>query len=185
MSSTTNATLPSNSNEEWETIPDFPNYDISSFGRVRIVNSGRKRSEGSIKAPYTDKDGFVHISLIKDGKTNTFLISSLVAVQFMKNDSTTDVCTISHKDGDKSNNRVDNLEFHSVKQDVLDKLETQIFKPKKTQYRINQPNLKLNQEKADEIRKEYHSTKTTQKALSIKYGVSPATICLVLAGKYW
>jgi len=40
-------------------------------------------------------------------------------------------------------------------------------------------------EAADRIREEYASTHTTQRALAVKYGISPSAVSLIVLGKRW
>ena len=105
-------------NEIWKDIAGFDGvYQISNLGRVksldRVINIeykdriGTRRIKGRLRKPTKDKDGYLVIGL---GKGN-YKIHRLVALAFIHN--TNNYPQINHKDGNKSNNTVTNLEWCS------------------------------------------------------------------------
>lgn len=92
--------------EIWKTIEEYPNYSISSLGRVK-----RTKPNGCniILRPIDDGKGYKRIHLFKDGKSKLCLIHRLVAQAFIPNPN--NLPYINHKDENSSNNRVDNLEW--------------------------------------------------------------------------
>ena len=96
--------------EEWKTIEGYDRYEISSFGRVRskVFN----KNEGSILKPTVNGAGYLCVFLYKgkgDIRGKAHRIHRLVAEHFIPNPS--NLPCINHKDEDKTNNRVDNLEW--------------------------------------------------------------------------
>lgn len=88
--------------EEWTTIDEFPNYEISNQGRIR------NRNTKQILRQKVDR-GYHRIMLYRDGETCTKQIHRLVADSFVPNiDNKKEV---NHIDGNKDNNRADNLEW--------------------------------------------------------------------------
>lgn len=81
-------------------------YMITSFGRVysKITNRFLRTSK--------HKCGYLKASLSKDGKTRTFLVHRLVASNFLDNPD--NLPEVNHKDGNKENNHIDNLEWVST-----------------------------------------------------------------------
>lgn len=57
--------------EEWKTLTNYYNYEISNLGKVRNKNTKR------ILKPYC-KDGDLYISLSLNGKIHTFKVHQLV-----------------------------------------------------------------------------------------------------------
>jgi hypothetical protein len=94
--------------EKFKRIKDFPNYLISTHGRV-ISNSKYNNSGNKILNPKIRK-GSRHVSTSLKGKTLCSLcIYELVANTFIPNER--GYKKIIHIDGNRSNNRVSNLKF--------------------------------------------------------------------------
>lgn len=92
--------------EVWKTINGFPNYEISSFGNVR-------NSKGLILKPKKNKGGYLEVCLCENGKRKSFLVHRLVAIHFI--DNSNNYNEVNHKDENKTNNHVSNLEWCSPK----------------------------------------------------------------------
>lgn len=90
-----------NMEEIWRKIKNYQNYEISNLGRARSLNCGRERILKTRKHP----SGYELINI----KGKTYKIHKLVAEAFIPNPY--DYKEINHKDEDKLNNRVDNLEW--------------------------------------------------------------------------
>ena len=107
--------------EIWKDVPGYEGiYVVSSFGRVRSLQRTRKGSYGSIMVVNErilnhkiDKDGYHIVTLSKEGKTKCIGVHRLVAQAFLPNPD--NLPQINHKNEDKSNNFVDNLEWCTVK----------------------------------------------------------------------
>lgn len=89
--------------EVWLPAKDFPNYEVSSMGRVK----NRKRD--SLLTPHPSKHGYMHVGLYRDGERINQYVHRLVADTFY--DGIHDGLDVNHIDGDKSNNFVGNLEW--------------------------------------------------------------------------
>lgn len=83
--------------------------------------------------------------------------------------------TVNHKDGDKSNNSVKNLEWL-----------TQIDNAKHAwSSGLNNNSFKLNKNQVDEIKYLYSNTKTSHRELALKYNVTHTQIYNILNNKSW
>lgn len=89
--------------EIWRPIENFPNYIISSVGRVMNINTKR------LLKLYLDKRGYYTVNLWKQNKGYTKQVHQLVFKSFNPSIDLTDF-VINHKDGNKTNNALDNLE---------------------------------------------------------------------------
>lgn len=99
--------------EIWRDIEGYENlYQVSNLGRVKALGNGICNSKEKIIKPSNSR-GYLHVNLCKEGKIKTHLIHRLVAQVFIKNPE--NLPQVNHKDEDKSNNRVDNLEWCSAK----------------------------------------------------------------------
>lgn len=93
--------------EHWKQIKDFPNYNISSFGNVK------NNLTDKILKPCL-KSGYYHISLVNNKIKKTLKIHRLVAVYFLEN--LENKSEVNHKDKNKLNNTIDNLEWMTKKE---------------------------------------------------------------------
>ena len=91
--------------ELWITIDEFPNYEVSSEGRVRNKNTRL------LLKPSLNSNGYP-IVVLSDGHNNrkTRTVHRLVATAFYDCPNK-NILVVDHIDGNKSNNHVSNLEF--------------------------------------------------------------------------
>jgi uncharacterized protein YlbG (UPF0298 family) len=108
--------------EIFKTIPSFPDYLVSNFGRVKTKSRKlrythavtkkehfRQSSERFLKVQFNNLTGYKFYQLYLNKKMHNKTIHQLVADAFLKKDKSHD--TVNHKDGNKHNNTVDNLEW--------------------------------------------------------------------------
>jgi predicted metal-binding protein len=100
--------------EVWSTIKEFNKYEASNLGRIR--NKETKK----IKNPSIRKrDGYLEVSLQRDGKQYTKTVHRLVAETFIDNPD--NKYAINHIDGNKQNNNINNLEYCTKSENELHK----------------------------------------------------------------
>ena len=100
--------------EEWRQIRGFPNYLISNYGRVKSLERDYKYGSHKdiiLKPGY--RRGYEKVTLFLNGKRYVKATHRLVAEAFISNPNNLPV--INHKDENKLNNRVDNLEWCTPK----------------------------------------------------------------------
>lgn len=90
---------------EMKEIKEYPNYFITDDGRVWSKNRNKFLSLN----PNTQ--GYLKVSLWKDGKSTTKPVHRLVAETFIPNPN--NFLQVNHKDENKLNNSVENLEWCS------------------------------------------------------------------------
>lgn len=100
--------------ETWKSVSGFDGYEISDRGRVRSFR--RNNGQGRILKTETSDRGYKQVSLYKDGKQHQKSIHRLVAEAFIDNPEEKE--TVNHKDCDKTNNCVSNLEWMSKSENV-------------------------------------------------------------------
>lgn len=125
---------PTQKAEEWRPIPGYEGiYEASSMGRIRSaegktthsVRSGTRHWKQRVlrqkwrARPTGKKDA--RVSLWKDKRESTQLVARLVCAAFYGN---APGMTVNHKDGDPSNNAVENLEWATLQDNVLHAFET-------------------------------------------------------------
>ena len=95
--------------EIWKDIEGFEGlYQVSNIGNVKSLNYRRTGKEGILKAK-KDSNGYLQVKLYKDGKAKFYLVHRLVGQEFLENPE--GYTEINHKDEDKTNNCVQNLEW--------------------------------------------------------------------------
>jgi hypothetical protein len=95
--------------EEWKPVEGYPSYAVSNYGRIMRTARGKSTRPGRILAPITDANGYLRIGLCEKGKSKHPRIHALVASAFLG--PRPDGHEINHIDHDRSNNRVENLEY--------------------------------------------------------------------------
>ncbi len=175
--------------EVWKPIVGHEeSYEISSFGRLRSldrqVNSkvGTRGTKGQIIKTKIDKYGYEAVALYSHQKGWYTTIHRLVASAFLPNPEKK--ATVNHKDANKLNNHVDNLEWntnlenmrHANKMGLRDHV-----------YRRGEDNnfTKLKKEDILYIRKNYNKKTLNLERLGEMFNVNPSNISQILARKTW
>ena len=103
--------------EYWKPVADYEGlYEVSNWGRARSLDRWVKGRNGSVRLCKgrilklkTNNQGYLLVTLCKNGKGKTFTVHRLVAEAFLPN--TDNLPEVNHKDENKLNNNVDNLEW--------------------------------------------------------------------------
>lgn len=97
--------------EIWKPVVGYEGlYEVSNFGRVKALNYARRGKEEILK-PILLKNGYYMVNLSKNNKKKQCYVHRLAAQAFINNPD--NMPCINHRDEDRTNNRVDNLEWCS------------------------------------------------------------------------
>lgn len=141
--------------EIWKKINGYENYDVSNFGNVRNNNFHRQKATKEIKKGIKP-NGYIRVILSKDLKTKSFYVHRLVAESFIENKENKKY--VNHKDGNRSNNCVENLEWVTASENLL--YAYRVLGYKKTNKSI---------EKAKETRnKNYKMSEETKRKIGVR-----------------
>lgn len=114
--------------EEWRLLPNGY-YAVSSHGRVRRELPGRGRARaGNILKPAKGGPGYLMVSTVPDGeKRQPGYLHHLIAEVFLG--PRPHGMQVNHKDGDKTNNHVLNLEYVTPGQNMAHAYRIGLRKP--------------------------------------------------------
>lgn len=116
--------------EIWKDIEGYEElYQVSNFGRVQskehiVPCRGNKTRvvKGRIRAPQLNPKGYSIVVLCKENKLKTFTVHQLVAHAFIP--GFIKGTEVNHKDGNKANPHVDNLEISNPSHNRLHAVRT-------------------------------------------------------------
>lgn len=121
--------------EEWKMIPGYEcRYLISNYGRVksmaRIVKSGngaKRIVDECIIEQQVSNVGYKRVALRKIGSKQSkyHSIHKLVALAFL---GESELPQVNHKDGNKLNNMVDNLEYCTMSENMIHAWDNNLIK---------------------------------------------------------
>ncbi|MGU3496363.1 HNH endonuclease [Xanthobacteraceae bacterium A53D] len=96
--------------EEWRPVDDWPDYEVSSHGRVRRTTSWGRATAGAVRKPVFIS-GYAAVTLThRSGRRKMMLIHRLVAKAFLPSPPLPRM-EVNHKDADRANPRAHNLEW--------------------------------------------------------------------------
>lgn len=148
--------------EVWKKVKDYTNYEISNTGKIRNIKLNKELKLSS-------NTGYFYIYLSENNKRKKGYIHRLVANAFLE--KTNNKLVVNHKDGNKGNNNVENLEWITQGENVQHAFDNNLlvhFKLGVKQYTTE-----------DEFVKEYPSIEDA----SLKTSINNCSISLVCKGK--
>lgn len=125
-------------NEVWKDIKDYEgHYQVSDKGRVKSI----KFRKEIIMKPERNKSGYLAIGLRKNGEHKLFKVHRLVAIAFIPNPD--NLPQVNHKDENKENNSVENLEWCDSKYNINFGIHNQRISEKLTNGKRSKPVLQF------------------------------------------
>ena len=150
--------------EIWKDIKEYEGlYQVSNEGNVKSLQNNKEKN----LKPVSDKYGYLHVILCKNCEHKNYFIHRLVAAAFIPNPY--NLPQVNHKDEDRHNNNVNNLEWCDAKYNInygTRNLKSSISQGKKV--------------KCIETNVIYNSTKDAER----QTGINQSNIVKACKGKY-
>ncbi|GCD11697.1 NUMOD4 motif-containing HNH endonuclease [Clostridium tagluense] len=174
--------------EIWKDIKGYKGvYQISNCGNIRsldrmTVNSlgVHRKEKGVLKKLRLGKQGYLYTSLWNHQKTKTVKPHRLVALYFIDLIEGKDI--VNHKDGDKQNNHVDNLEWVTTLENARHAHETGLSPSQKGEHNAFHT---LTEQEAIEVYKLAHRGIFSQKEISKMYNITSSNVSAIKRGCSW
>jgi hypothetical protein len=104
--------------EIWKDIPNYEGlYQVSNLGRVKSIRFGKER----LFNPFTNPRGYSQVGLRKNKLAKKITIHQLVAMAFLNHIPCGLKLVVNHKNLIKTDNRLDNLEIISNRENLSKK----------------------------------------------------------------
>jgi hypothetical protein len=150
------------------------NYEVSNLGRVK--SNGQRKT---ILKPTINSKGYHRIGLMLGSKKKNYRVHRLVALAFIPNPD--DKPEVNHKDGNKDNNVVDNLEWSTHSENVQHSFDNNLNHTKGE----GSHKAKLTEEDVLEVRKLYDTGKYTHRELGKMFDVNHSLVGKIVRRENW
>ena len=159
--------------KEWRDIDGYEKYQCSDYGDVRNKLTGKVLSQSF------GTNGYLKVSLCKCGIAKTHYVHRLVSETFIGNSG--EKMQVNHKNCDKTDNAVTNLEYTTPKGNTQHAIENGLFS---TSGESNGRS-KLTARDIPNIRRDLASGEYSQDEIAEKYGVKKNAISMIKLGITW
>lgn len=161
---------------EWKDIDGYEgiyqvseNGDVRSFRRQRIKRLSKR-----------DSNGYKYVTLYKDGEMDQRSIHRLVAKAFIPNPY--NMAEVNHINGDKSYNRVCNLEWCTRSENMARVVKDGAWKNNRGEKAYQ---AKVTKKEVIAIRNRYKEENVTQKELAKDFGIKQGHVCDIVNRRSW
>lgn len=158
---------------------NFKNYYVTEEGLFISKNRNYSGKDYKIIKPSIKKSGYASVIMCINGKVIHRRLHRLVAETFIPNPDNKPC--VNHKDGNKLNNHVSNLEWCTYKENIKHALDTGLMPSIKGS---NNPKAKITFEIAEQIRADYKIIKSYRKVAQ-KYNIDYTSVADIVKFRTW
>lgn len=165
--------------KEWRDISGYENkYRVSTDGEVLSLNYKNRFSGPKLMSGQITRKGYLRVILSLNRVPKLLSVHRLVAIAFIPNPE--NLPQVNHKDGNKLNNSVENLEWISNENNIKHAHENNL---RANSYRKGElhPGARLTEDDVRQIR----STPGTHKSVGEKFGIDFTTVSKIKLRKLW
>lgn len=169
--------------EEWRPVPGWEGvYEASDAGNIRRIVDAFGTPILRPMKPIVHNGGYRYVRLRYKGRTSVLLVHAIVMLTFVG--QRPDRLDINHKDGDRTNNALSNLEYvtrsenHIHAYRVLGRAKVRCAGEKNCK-------AKITGEGAEAIRTEYSKGEKSQREIGLMFGISQAQVSAIVRNAFW
>lgn len=174
-------------NEIWKPVAGYEGiYEVSNLGRVRSLDrevanrwGTTRKVAGTIRVISVKREGYCFVNLFRKQRGKPMYVHRLVAIAFIPNPE--GLPQVNHLDGDKSNNRADNLEWCSGSENCFHAIREGIYEHARGE---SSATAKLTEPEVSEIRRLW-SAGMLQKDIAARFGVGRKAITKIVNRQRW
>lgn len=165
--------------EVWKDIKEYEGlYQVSNFGRLKSLTKRGGKTPRILKQQ--DRNGYKRVPLTDNSGVRKYKSVHLLVLTTFKGKKID--CECNHKDGDKSNNNIENLEWLTRSQNQKHAFDNGLQIPLLGE-QVNNSKLLCND--VLQIRSIYEQGWATLKELGDAWGVSKANVHSIVKNKTW
>lgn len=163
-------------------LTEWPGYFAGSDGHIYSTHSRGPGARPCGKEPFALKEwinrGYANVHLTRNGERKSLRVASLVCAAF--NGPRPDGMTCSHLNGNRSDNRPENLAWEPLLQNIRRRAEHGTWLANE-----KNPSAKLTWYQVREIRRRHSAGEANQCELARQFGVTHSAVNYVVNGRTW
>ena len=160
---------------EYKSVPSYPRYVAGSDGS--LIGPSGKTLAGSL-----DGDGYRQVLVYRKGMSRVCRKVHVLVCEAYHGLRPSPKHQVAHANGDKSDNRPENLRWVTARENIADKIKHGTVT--RTVGQIN-GQAKLTEKQVSEIRSRWWCQGVTQRQLAEEYGVKQPTISNIISRRTW
>lgn len=169
--------------EIWKPVPGYEGvYEVSDRGRVKRITTWANNKTEKIRRLVVASNGYHQVSLSQNGIGKVFTVHSIVMEAFVG--PRQDGLQVNHKNGIKTDNRLENLEYVTPGENVLHSYRA-LRRAPSISCGEQSGKSNLTEKQVLEIRHRYEAGSVSQTQLGEHYGVCHQTIHAIVNRKTW